>query len=38
VFGKQHGPFEVNFVHIAVESFQQKVPPIMLGAFEDIFD
>jgi hypothetical protein len=21
-----------------MESFQQKVPPILLGAFEDIFD
>jgi hypothetical protein len=38
VFGKQHVSFEVILVHNAVESFQQKVPPILLGAFEDIFD
>jgi hypothetical protein len=38
VFGKQHKPFEVILVHNATESFQQKVPPILLGAFEDIFD
>jgi hypothetical protein len=37
-FGMQHGPFEVKRVHNAMESFQQKVPPILLGAFEDIFD
>jgi hypothetical protein len=38
VFGKQHGPFEVKLVHNAMESFQHKVPPILLGAFEHIFD
>jgi hypothetical protein len=35
---KQHVSFEVILVHNAMESFQQKVPPILLGAFEDIFD
>jgi hypothetical protein len=38
VFGKQHQPFKVKLVHNAMESFQQKVPPILFGAFEDIFD
>jgi hypothetical protein len=38
VSGKQHVSFEVILVHNAMESFQQKVPPISLGAFEDIFD
>jgi hypothetical protein len=38
VSGKQHVSFEVILVHNAMESFQQKVTPIMLGAFEDIFD
>jgi hypothetical protein len=38
VFGKQHEPFEAKLVHNAMESFQQKVPPFLLGAFEDIFD
>jgi hypothetical protein len=38
VSGKQHVSFEVILVHNAMESFQQKVPPILLGAFEDIFD
>jgi hypothetical protein len=37
VSGKQHVSFEVILVHNAMESFQQKVPPILLGAFEDIF-
>jgi hypothetical protein len=36
--GKQSGSFEVILVHNAMESFQQKVPPVLLGAFEDIFD
>jgi hypothetical protein len=36
VFGKQHGPFEVILVHM--ERFQQKALPILLGAYEDIFD
>jgi hypothetical protein len=35
VSGKQHVSFEVILVHNAMESFQQKVPPILLGAFED---
>jgi hypothetical protein len=43
VSGKQHyitlhGSFEVKLVHNAMESFQQKVPPILFGAFEDSFD
>jgi hypothetical protein len=38
VFGEQHETFEVILAHNAMESFQQKVPPILLGAFEDIFD
>jgi hypothetical protein len=38
MFSKQHGPLEVKLVKHAMESFQQKVPPISLGAFEDIFD
>jgi hypothetical protein len=38
LFSKQHGPFEVNLVKKAMESFRQKVTPISLGAFEDIFD
>jgi hypothetical protein len=38
MFGKQHEPFQVKPVHNAMESFQQKVPLILLGAFEDIFD
>jgi hypothetical protein len=38
VSGKQHVSFEVILVHNAMESVQQKVPPILLGAFEDIFD
>jgi hypothetical protein len=38
LFSKQHGPFEVKLVYNAMESFQQKVPPISFGAFEDIFD
>jgi hypothetical protein len=38
VSGKQHVSFEVILVHNAMKSFQQKVPPILLGAFEDIFD
>jgi hypothetical protein len=38
VSGKQHVSFEVILVYNAMESFQQKVPPILLGAFEDIFD
>jgi hypothetical protein len=37
-FGMQHGSFEVKLVHNAMESFQQKVSPILLRAFEDIFD
>jgi hypothetical protein len=38
MFGMQHKPFKVKLVHNAMESFQQKVPPILLGAdFEDIF-
>jgi hypothetical protein len=37
-FSMQHGPFEVKLVHNGMESFQQKVPPTLLGAFEDIFD
>jgi hypothetical protein len=37
VSGKQHVSFEVILVHNAMESFQQKVPTILLGAFEDIF-
>jgi hypothetical protein len=36
--GKQHVSFEVILVHNAMDSFQQKVPPILLGAFEDILD
>jgi hypothetical protein len=31
-------PLDVKLVHNAMESFQQKVPPISLGDFEDIFD
>jgi hypothetical protein len=38
VSGKQHVPFEVILVHNAMESFQQKIPPILLGAFENILD
>jgi hypothetical protein len=38
VSGKQHVSFEVILVPNAMESFQQEVPPILLGAFEDIFD
>jgi hypothetical protein len=38
VSGKQHVSFEVIYVHNAMESFQQKVPPILLWAFEDIID
>jgi hypothetical protein len=38
LFGMQHKPFEVKLAHNAMESFQQKVPPILFGAFEDIFD
>jgi hypothetical protein len=38
VSGKQHVSFEVILVHNAMETFQQKVPPILLGVFEDIFD
>jgi hypothetical protein len=38
MFNKQHGPLQVKRVFNAMESFQQKVPPILLGAFEDIFD
>jgi hypothetical protein len=34
----QHGLLEVKLLHNAMESFQQKVPPILLGAFKDIFD
>jgi hypothetical protein len=30
LFGKQHEPFKVKLVHNAMESFQQKVPPILL--------
>jgi chromosome segregation ATPase len=32
LFCKQH---DVKLLHNAMESFQQKVPPISLGAFED---
>jgi hypothetical protein len=35
---KQHGPLVVKLVYNTMESFQQKVPPISFGAFEDIFD
>jgi hypothetical protein len=38
LFSKQHGPFEAKLVNNAMESFKQKVPPVSLGAFEDIFD
>jgi hypothetical protein len=38
VSGKQHVSFEVTLVQNAMESFQLKVPPILLGAFKDIFD
>jgi hypothetical protein len=38
VFGEQHETLEVILVHNAKESFQQKVPPILLVTFEDIFD
>jgi hypothetical protein len=38
VSGKQHVSFEVILVHNAMEIFQQKVSPFLLGAFEDIFD
>jgi hypothetical protein len=38
VSGKQHVSFEVILVHNAMESFQQKVPSIFGGEFEDIFD
>jgi hypothetical protein len=38
VSGKQPESFEVILVHNAIKSFQQKVPPILLGVFEDIFD
>jgi hypothetical protein len=31
LFCKQHTPLDVKFVHNAMESFQQKVPPISLG-------
>jgi hypothetical protein len=38
VFGEQHETFEVILVHNIMDSFQHNVPPILLGAFEDIFD
>jgi hypothetical protein len=38
LFCKQFPPLDVKLVHNAMEGFQQKVPPISLGAFEDIFD
>jgi hypothetical protein len=38
LFGMQHKLFKVKLVYNAMDSFQQKVPPILLGAFEDIFD
>jgi hypothetical protein len=38
VSGKQHVSFEIILVHNAMESFQEKVPPILLGAFENIVD
>jgi hypothetical protein len=38
LFSKQHWPLAVKLAHNAMESFQQKVPSISLGAFEDIFD
>jgi hypothetical protein len=38
LFSRQHGPLKVKLVYNAMESFQQKAPPISFGAFEDIFD
>jgi hypothetical protein len=38
LFSEQHGPLVVKRVYNGKESFQQKVPRISLGAFEDILD